>query len=154
MQRLMQHGSIRGFTLIELMITIAVVAILVAIAVPAYKDYTIRAKFAECINNAAVPKVSISEYRQTLGAWPPSLTQAGLTNAGISQYCSGLINYQATTGAFTIDANEAAIDPSLDPLEPTMTPTDTPSGMTNWTCSRGSTAEKDVKYLPATCRGT
>ena len=57
----------KGFTLIELMIVIAIVAILVALAVPAYQDYTIRAKVGECINNGAVAKLSISEYRETTG---------------------------------------------------------------------------------------
>jgi prepilin-type N-terminal cleavage/methylation domain-containing protein len=54
----------RGFTLIELMIAISIVAILVAFAVPAYQDYTVRSKVAECINGAAVAKVQIAEYRQ------------------------------------------------------------------------------------------
>ena len=53
----------KGFTLIELMIAIAIVAILLVMAVPAYQDYTIRSKIAECVNGAAVPKVAISEYR-------------------------------------------------------------------------------------------
>ena len=56
----------RGFTLIELMIVIAIVAILVALAVPAYSDYSIRAKVSECIAAAAVPKINISEYKNDI----------------------------------------------------------------------------------------
>ena len=63
------HAGSKGFTLIEIMIAIAIVAILVAMAVPAYHDYTIRSKITECINSAAVPKVTFSEYKQTLGAY-------------------------------------------------------------------------------------
>jgi type IV pilus assembly protein PilA len=145
-----------GFTLIELMIAIAIVAILVAMAVPAYNDYTIRAKIGECINGAAVAKVSISEYRQTLGAWPPNLVEAGLSVAGISHYCTALNNYQSATGAFTIDINEAVIDPvlAIDSVSPLMTPTSTPANIIDWRCSRGTTTASNIKYLPATCRGT
>ena len=78
MYRFKHTQFIRGFTLIELMIVIGIVAILVALAVPAYNDYTIRSKVAECINGAAVAKIGVSEYRQTLGAWPPSMEEAGL----------------------------------------------------------------------------
>jgi type IV pilus assembly protein PilA len=148
--------SIRGFTLIELMVVIGVVAILVTLAVPAYNDYSIRAKIAECINGAAVGKVAISEYRQSLGTWPPSLADAGLAVAGSSYYCTALNNYQPLTGAFTIDVNEAVIDSALaaDSIAPVMTPAQAPSNMINWNCSRGSTNSEHLKYLPATCRGT
>ena len=74
----------KGFTLIELMIVIAIVAILVALAVPAYQDYTIRTKIGECVNNAAVPKLQISEYRETVGDMPANSDEAGLTGAGQS----------------------------------------------------------------------
>ena len=67
----------QGFTLIELMIVIAIVAILVALAVPAYQDYTIRAKVGECVNAAAVPKLQISEYYETVGNFPPDANEAG-----------------------------------------------------------------------------
>ena len=144
--------SQRGFTLIELMIVIAIVAILVALAVPAYKDYTVRAKIAECINGAAIAKLGISEYRQTLGAWPPSLADAGLEVTGISHYCTAISNYQAATGEFTIDVNEAVIDSALGTVEPVMIPTQEASNIINWDCARGATPIENLKYLPPTCR--
>lgn len=146
----------RGFTLIELLIAVGILAVLVALAVPAYSDYSIRSKVAECINGAAVAKVGISEYRQSLGPWPPSLSEAGLNVAGISHYCTAIINYQPATGAFTIDINEAAIDSSLatDALMPVLTPTEVASSVIDWRCSRGATSVTELKYLPATCRGT
>jgi type IV pilus assembly protein PilA len=144
----------RGFTLIELMIVIAVVAILVALAVPAYNDYTIRSKIAECINGAAVAKMGISEYRQSFGAWPPTLGDAGLSESGISRYCTGLTNYVPATGAFTIDVDEAAIDSTLaaDSINPVMTPTERTSGFIDWNCGKGTMAAADLKYVPSTCR--
>ena len=156
MTALKHQNSSSGFTLIELMITIAIVAILVALAIPAYSDYSIRSKVAECINGAAVAKVGISEYRQSLGPWPPSLADAGLDVSGISHYCSAFIDYQPTYGSFTIDINEAAIDSSLaaDALMPVLTPTEAVSSMINWNCSKGTTSAENLKYLPATCRGS
>ena len=146
-------GRSRGFTLIELMIVVAIVAIIVALAVPAYKDYSIRAKIAECVNGAAVGKIQISEYRQSLGAWPPTAQDAGLDGAGISHYCQGFTNYSSTTGAFTIEINLPVIDPELGTVAPVMTPNQpNPTHTINWNCSRGTTPASNLKYLPATCR--
>ena len=145
-----------GFTLIELMIAVGIVAILVAMAVPAYKNYTTRAKIGECVNGAAIAKVAITEYRQTLGAWPPDLGQAGLGLTGVSQFCTALDDYQPSTGQFSINVNEAKIDPllAIDSIEPILRPTIMPSNIVNWTCARGSTTVENLKYLPSTCRGT
>ena len=151
----------QGFTLIELMIVIAIVAILVALAVPAYQDYTIRAKVAECINNGAVPKLSISEYRETTGAYPLDSAQAGIGPAtGDTQYCDPTTyTGDEDTGVFQINTNEADIDGSLSALtiEAVMTPTPssavTASGV-DWTCSRGTTDAGSYKYLPSTCRSS
>ena len=62
----------KGFTLIELMIVIAIVAILVALAVPAYQDYAIRAKVGECIGQGAAGKLAIEEFYQSEGSMPGS----------------------------------------------------------------------------------
>lgn len=155
----MRHSKKRqdskGFTLIELMIAIGIIAILVAMAVPAYQDYTVRGKISECINNTAVAKVQVSEYRQTLGAWPPTPGDAGLTNSGLSKYCNGFSGYTSSSGYFTIDINEAAVDLSLTgQISPVMTPTPTSTNIILWECSPGATSPANLKYLPATCRGS
>ena len=144
----------KGFTLIELMIAIAIVAILIVMAVPAYQDYTIRSKVIECVNGAAVPKVAISEYKQTLGAWPPNFEQASLALADVSQYYSGLINYDSTSGEFTIDINEAAIDSTLAAYSIfiDMKPTQVPGNHIDWNCGKSTTSPGGLKYLPSTCR--
>lgn len=146
----------KGFTLIELMIVIAIVAILVALAVPAYKDYTIRTKVGECVNGAAVPKLSISEYRESSSptAWPADTDAAGLTDpAGVSQYCSGFTGYVPGTGEFQIDVDETAVGASTGLIQPRLKPTDSAQGGVNWSCSQGSTVAASIKYLPSTCRG-
>ena len=148
----------KGFTLIELMIVIAIVAILVALAVPAYTDYTIRTKVGECINGAAVAKLQVSEYYETVGTFPPSSTEAGLDSpAGESQFCDGFAGYTGgATGVFQIEVNEGAIQPTKTPgqIQPTMTGTPNAQGGVDWNCSRGSTVAASYKYLPSTCRGT
>ena len=150
----MNRNIQQGFTLIELMIVIAIVAILVALAVPAYKDYTIRAKVAECINGAAVPKLQISEFFETVGNYPADEDEAGTAApAGESQFCVAF-NYTDTTGRFFVEVNESTINPSAPPpiIEPEMVPTDNLSGGVDWDCLRGNTDAASYKYLPSTCR--
>jgi type IV pilus assembly protein PilA len=143
----------RGFTMIELMLVLTLIAVLLALAVPAYRDYTVRAKITECINGAAVAKLHISEYRQTLGAWPSDVSAAGIdAPAGDSPYCSGFSDYQPATGAFAIDIDAAAINPALGNVKPLMVPSTTASNIVNWDCRLGATADENVKYLPSSCR--
>ena len=146
----------KGFTLIELMIVIAIVAILVALAVPAYKDYTIRAKVGECVNGAAVPKLSVSEYYETVGNFPPDEDEAGTAApTGQSQYCDGFTYLAANDGEFEILVNETAIDSTVTPaqIQPQMHPVANGGGGVDWFCQRGQTDATSYKYLPSTCRG-
>ena len=153
----MKIQNTRGFTLIELMIVIAIVAILVALAVPAYQDYTVRAKVAECISNSTVPKLAISEYFQANGVYPADEDIAASTQpAGSSNFCTGF-DYpddDGTAGWFYVLVDENAINSSSPPgkIEPKLDPTTNISGVITWRCTVGQTAEGSVKYLPATCR--
>jgi prepilin-type N-terminal cleavage/methylation domain-containing protein len=155
----------KGFTLIELMIVIAIVSILVALAVPAYQDFTIRAKVSECIHISAVPKLQIAEFRQTVGRWPSNVEEAGLITgpfsigvpAGggteVSGFCR-VFYYNNARGDFAVWANAGAIDSSLvgKRIIPIFSPFINASGGSDWTCTRGFTDPELLKYLPASCR--
>ena len=155
-----KHFSIKqvrqagGFTLIELMIVIAIVAILVTLAVPAYQEYSIRAKITECMVGAAPAKLAVSEYRSTTGQWPMDMDVASLSSNGFSKYCSGFGGYDSSSGSFQINVNEAAIHPFLGEVQPQLSPKVTSISTISWRCSRGLTAPDLLKYLPSTCRST
>ena len=144
-----------GFTLIELMIVVAIMVIIVAFAVPVYQDYTVRAKVSECILDAAPAKLSISAYRATIETWPPDADMASLSNNGVSEFCNGFVAYEPSTGSFQININEAAVGRSggLGQLQPQLTPQLTSVYKVSWQCSRGATPASLAKYLPSSCRG-
>jgi type IV pilus assembly protein PilA len=79
----------KGFTLIELMIVVAIIGILAAIAIPAYQNYTIRAQITEGLNLADGWKTAIAEYYANYGVWPSTVNLAGTTNSN-SKYVSSL----------------------------------------------------------------
>jgi type IV pilus assembly protein PilA len=148
--------SQRGFTLIELMIVIAIISILVALAVPAYQDYTIRAKVSECLSAAAIPKIKVSEYRQTNAVWPPSMQAAGFSNIGgnaqISTFCT-IYDYYSGHGDFYVRVDSVGVGLAASSrVIPVLSPTMTLGGSINWLCTRGFTTADAIKYLPATCR--
>src|SRR3954451_22638874 len=93
----------QGFTLIELMIVVAIVGILAAIALPAYQDYTIRAKVSEALAAAGACKTSVAEYSANKGTLAPDLTAAGCANQ-TTQFVSGI---NVLSGVITVTTSSA-----------------------------------------------
>ena len=137
-----------GFTLIELMIVVAIIAILLVIAIPAYQDYTIRTRVSEGLNLASVAKLVVTEQRMTEGAWPVDNTAAGYESPA-TRFVQGiqidganveitLTNDAALGGAggglITLTARALAGVGNGAPIE--------------WSCSSAIPS----KYLPSECR--
>jgi len=137
----------QGFTLIELMIVVAIIGILAAIAIPAYQDYTIRAQVSEGLNLAGAAKVAVTEYFQDRGTLPTSNTEAGLgaSNTIIGKYVDGVS--VGGSGVVTVGYGNSA-HATLASGSLTMTPTDN-SGSVSWVCAGSGI---DDKHLPAACR--
>ena len=133
----------QGFTLIELMIVVAIIGILAAVALPAYQDYTTRAKISEVIVMAAPAKLAVAESASSLGGLAlVTAASSGYTFPGATKYVSG-ITIADTTGVVTAVSTVPNATGNI-----LLTPADVGSGQLRWTCSSGI----NQKYLPSECR--
>jgi type IV pilus assembly protein PilA len=138
----------QGFTLIELMIVVAIIGILAAIAIPAYQDYTIRAQVSEGLNLAGGAKAAVSEYTMDRGSFPDDNGVAGISDATDinGKY---VVSVTVEDGLVTVDyGNEAHTTLSTGFLE--LSPF-TNAGSVEWDCRAQGTTIAD-KHLPAACR--
>lgn len=132
----------QGFTLIELMIVVAIIGILAAVALPAYQDYTTRAKVTEGIGMASAAKLAVSEYRTSMNTWPNNNDSAGYTSPN-SQYVSAVaitdstitVTFLSTAGVAT--GSTIIFSGSMD------------AGGIEWVCTAGDVQDK---YRTANCR--
>lgn len=135
----------QGFTLIELMIVVAIIGILAAVAIPAYQDYTVRTKVSEGLSLASGAKTSVTETVLSSGAYPTTNTEAGLASAAsISGNNVESVSVGAG-GAITITyTNDAAIAGETLVLTPSTT-----AGSVIWDCTGGSV---EARFRPGNCR--
>ena len=146
----------QGFTLIELMIVVAIIGILAAIAIPAYQDYTIRAQVSEGLQLSGGAKVAITEYYQDKGTMPGDNATAGLEGP------TNIVgNYVSKVGTGTdgsgvdgeIEVTYSSSTPQganskIDGATLLLTPDTTKPGSVNWKCHSAI----QNKWLPAACR--
>ncbi|WP_283164857.1 pilin [Marinobacter sp. M3C] len=138
----------QGFTLIELMIVVAIIGILAAIAIPAYQDYTIRAKVSEVLVIASAARISVAEYYISTGDMPASTNQAGINdNADQSDYVSGITFATSSAGAqltYTLENLGGDADTTTFIYQVVGS-----ANGVNVTCTGGTLPGK---YRPANCR--
>ncbi len=153
----------KGFTLIELMIVVAIIGILAAIAIPAYQDYTIRSQLTEGLNLSGAVETGVAEYFANTGSFPTAMSMLGMTSDPSGKYVTdvtvGATGIQITYGSQV----NAAVDTTHNVLF--LNPTISPNNDVIWNCgyhtavgsqplgiTGAGTTTVLPKYLPQTCR--
>ncbi len=137
----------QGFTLIELMIVVAIVGILAAIALPAYQDYIGRAKVTEAVAQLDGAKTSVAEYVASQGACPATTSASGVSSPTSAKYVGSV----ATDANCNIAAVVKSVNPAIDTYHIILVASKQADNSITWNCASDA-ATSAFKYLPANCR--
>jgi len=142
-----------GFTMIELMMVMVILAVLMGIAIPTYTSFAAKARVSECLNAAAPMKFAISEVTINMAnaSFPADAAAAGLnlTDMASLDYCDSA--QYAATGVLTLQVDEAAVG-AIGTIEMLLVPNIVGTGTIDWDCQPGATSADAMHYLPADCR--
>jgi len=142
----MKQSVQKGFTLIELMIVVAIIGILAALAIPAYTDYTLKAKVSEAAAISGAAKVSVETLWSETGEMPVAADVTGTNNTG--KYAQSITWAQASTTGGTLTIELQAINTTIDAQNVVYSATGTDGANIIWSIS--STSSVATKYRPKT----
>jgi type IV pilus assembly protein PilA len=137
----------KGFTLIELMIVVAIIGILAAVAIPAYQDYIARSQVSEAVSLTAGGKTPLAEYYNDKGIWPAKASDVIGNQSGKYVSIITLLGNTNATGTISVEARikDAGVNSAITQGTLILTSTDAKQ----WSCTSGNLGPK---YRPASCR--
>ena len=141
----------KGFTLIELMIVVAIIAILAAIAIPAYQNYLIRSQVSEGVTLADGAETGVAEFYSNYGRYPLNNSSAGIAATPSSISGKYVASLTVTSGLLDMVFDNSASNKAIQGKTLELSPINSSNGDIHWTCNRGNTTVAQ-QYLPSSCR--
>ncbi len=138
----------QGFTLIELMIVVAIIGILAAVAIPAYQDYLARAQMVEALNLLSGTKTPIADYYGNLGIWPTGSAFSSIISQQSGMYVASMSAANPSDFEITVTMKNAGVSPDIRGKQLQLAT----SNAQTWTCKPATVNGVDSKYLPQVCK--
>lgn len=147
----MKKSLQKGFTLIELMIVVAIIGILAAVALPAYQDYTARSQVSEALSLMSGPKGAVTEFWTNKGTFPTTNASAGVAaDTDINGKYVAEVEV-GTGGVITATMRSTGVAKGIESGTLALSPL-TAAGAIKWTCKKGASSGLADKYVPSSCR--